>query len=284
MTGKIIDIHPHVISADTQKYPLAPVGGVRSGWSATRPVSFEQLVAAMDESRVDKAAIVHSSTTYGFDNSYVADCIAQLPGRFTGVYAIDVLHPDAVKTFDYWLSRGMGGIRLFTGGKTNQTSGDWIVNPRTFPIWHRAAEIGMTIAIQVAPPGLHLVEELLQRFPGVNIVLDHLARPVLEDGPPYAAADSLFALSRYDNLYLKITPRTFDLAQGGLATAETFFPQLVCAFGADHLAFGSNFPASEGPLSTLLAQARAGLSCLAEQDQAWIFAGTAQVLYPALAD
>src|SRR3954471_10579421 len=95
MPTKIIDIHPHIISPDTKRYPLSPLGGEQSGWSQTRPVTFEQLVAAMDEARVDQAAIVHSSTTYGYDNSYVADAVALQPQRFTGVFSVDVLAPDA---------------------------------------------------------------------------------------------------------------------------------------------------------------------------------------------
>ena len=35
-----------------------------------------------------------------------------------------------------------------------------------------------------------------ERFPKVRILLDHMARPVLDDGPPYAAAGSLFELAR----------------------------------------------------------------------------------------
>ena len=238
----------------------------------------------MDDAGVDKAAIVHSSTTYGFDNSYVADCVAQLPDRFIGVYAIDVLQPDAVATFDYWLSRGMAGIRLFTGGKTNQTTGEWLVDPRTFALWERSAELGMPIVIQTTPAGLPMVIELLERFPGVNIALDHLARPELEDGPPYKAASSLFALSRYDNLYLKLTPTACARFKSGNATPETFLPQLVTAFGANRIAFGSNYPASQGPLTQLVADMKTCLHCLADDHQAWILGKTAQVLYPALAD
>jgi predicted TIM-barrel fold metal-dependent hydrolase len=285
LTGsKIVDIHPHIIADDVATYPLAPVAGVRSEWSATRAVSFEQLVAEMDEAGVDKAAIVHSSTTYGFDNSYVADCVTRMPERFTGVYAIDVLQPDAVATFDYWLTRGMGGIRLFTGGKTRQTAGEWLVDPRTYAVWERAAELGMTIVIQTTPAGLWMIVELLQRFPGVNIALDHLARPAVEDGPPYQAADDLFALSRYENLFLKLTPTACTKIRSGNATPETFLPLLVSAFGADHIAFGSNYPASAGPLADLVAEMKACLGCLSEVDQNWIMSRTAQALYPALAD
>lgn len=93
----------------------------------------------MDEAGVAKAAIVHSSTTYGHNNAYVADSVARDPRRFTGVYSFDLLAPDALKTFDYWLAHGMGGIRLFTGGATHQSDGSWLVDPATFPIWERCA-------------------------------------------------------------------------------------------------------------------------------------------------
>ena len=284
MTPEIIDIHPHIISTDTDRYPIAPQHGHRSKWSATRPVTFEQMITEMDEAGVAKAAIVHSSTTYGANNSYVADSVARDPKRFTGVYSFDLLAPDAPKTFDYWLAHGMGGIRLFTGGATHQSDGSWLVNPATFPIWERCAEIGMTMAVQTTPDGLSMVAELAERFPKVNIALDHCGRPDIEDGPPYARCAGLFALSKYDNVFMKITPRTFDLAQAAPGGADAFFQRLVEVFGADHLAFGSNYPASAGPLKKLIDQGQACFASLSDDDRAWIWGRTAKVLYPMLAD
>ena len=69
----------------------------------------------------------------------------------------------------------------------------------------------------------------------------------------------------------------------GNATPETFFKKLVAEFGASRIAWGSNYPASEGPLSNLLAVARASLASLPQADRDWVFAKTAQSLYPALA-
>jgi predicted TIM-barrel fold metal-dependent hydrolase len=122
------------------------------------------------------------------------------------------------------------------------------------------------------------------RFPAVRIILDHCVRPVLDDGPPYAAAASLFGLARYRNIYLKLTPRIFAEARRGHATPETFFPRLAAEFGSSRLAWGSNYPSSEGTLPALLKTARASLACLPKVDLEWIFAKTAQTLYPALAD
>ena len=283
MTPEIIDIHPHIVSTDTVRYPIAPQSGHRSDWSATRAVTFEQLVMEMDESGVARAAIVHSSTTYGYDNSYVADCVALQPGRFCGVYSIDMLAPDALQAFDRWRTRGMGGIRLFTGGKTHQTDGSWLVDPRTFPVWERCADLGMTIVVQTTLPGLPMITQLARRFPTVRIAIDHCARPELDGGPPYAASAALFELAAHRNVYLKITPRVFDFAQAAPGGAEAFFPFLVKAFGADHLAFGSNYPASKGPLKKLVGQGHACLAALTDEQRGWIWGRTAGVLYPTLA-
>ena len=86
---EIIDIHNHVISSDTARYPLAPAGGKQSDWSRARPASAQALIAAMDEAGVAKSAVVHASTAYGFDNSYLADSVKANPSRFTGEHDND---------------------------------------------------------------------------------------------------------------------------------------------------------------------------------------------------
>jgi predicted TIM-barrel fold metal-dependent hydrolase len=279
-----IDIHPHIIANDAAHYPLAPLGGHQSDWSRTRPVMLEQLVAAMDESGVDKAAIVQASTCYGHDNSYVADAVAAFPQRFTGVFSVDVLAADAPERIRHWRSRGLTGMRLFTFGSTMSEQANWLDDPKSYPAWNCAGELGLSICLQMSAKAIPQAAAMAKRFPNVRIVLDHGARPVLEDGPPYSAAAGLFDLARYHNIYIKLTPRMFAESRRGKATPETFFPRLVSAFGAARLAWGSNYPSSEGKLPELLAVARNSIASLTKADQEWIFAGTAQVLYPALAD
>jgi L-fuconolactonase len=284
MPSRTIDIHPHVIADDEKRYPLAPLGGHQSDWSRTRPVTYEQMIAAMDAAGVDKAALVQASTCYGHDNSYVADAVAAYPTRFTGVFSVDVLAPDAPEKMRFWRDKGLTGMRLFTIGSTMKTQADWIDDPRVYPAWQAAGELGLSICMQMSQAALPQLVALVKRFPTVKVLLDHLARPVLEDGPPYAAAASLFDLAQYPGIYLKVTPRTFAECRNGKATPETFFKKLVAEFGAARIAWGSNYPSSEGPLSALLAVARASVISLPQSDQDWIFARTAQSLYPALAD
>jgi predicted TIM-barrel fold metal-dependent hydrolase len=279
----IIDIHPHIIASDSKRYPLAPLGGHQSDWSRTRPVSTEQMIAAMDKAGVDKSAIVQASTCYGHDNSYVADAVAAHPGRFTGVFSVDVLAPDAPERMRHWVGRGLTGMRLFTIGSTMPDQASWLDDPKTYPAWEAAGELGLSICLQMSAKAFPQMIKMTERFPKVRIILDHMARPVLEDGPPYAAAASLFDLARYPSVYLKLTPRSFIESRNGKATPESFFAKLVASFGAQRLAWGSNYPSSEGSLPELLALAKSSLASLPQGDRDWIFGKTAQTLYPALA-
>lgn len=278
-----VDIHPHVISDDADRYPLAPLFGKRSDWSQERPCTVETLIAAMDEAGVGKAAVVHSSTTYGFDNSYVADACAKYPGRLATVGSVDILQPDACDEIRRWVDRGLVGLRLFTGGSTKDFDPSDLEDERAFPAWELCGELGLSMCIQTGPIGLAPVAALARRFPNVPIILDHLGRPDVTDGAPYAKAQSLFDLAPLTSIYLKLTPRIMADAKRGAATPETLFPKLVQVFGADRMAWGSNFPSSEGTLMDILATAKDRLSSLSAVDQAKIFATTAQRLYPTLA-
>jgi L-fuconolactonase len=280
----IIDIHPHVVSPDTKRYPLAPLGGKQSSWSSERPTTYETLLKAMDDAGVDKAAIVHSSTAYGYDNSYAADAVLAVPSRFTGVYSIDVMAPDAVKTFDYWLGRGCTGMRLFTTGSTLPDQSTWFADPKTYPFWEHASARNIPVCMQMKQEGVPLLRQIMDRFPKVTMIIDHMARTPFEDGPPYAGAAEFLDLARYQQVYLKVTPINVTPKSWGKATPETFFGTLIDRFGASRIAWGSNFPNSLGTLSEIFNAARAAFSFAKASDQDWIFGKTALALYPALAD
>jgi L-fuconolactonase len=284
LSSSFVDIHPHVISDDEGRYPPAPLFGKRSDWSQERPSTVETLIASMDEAGVAKAAVVHSSTTYGFDNSYVVDACNRYPDRLIAVGSIDVLDPQAPAMIRDWVGRGLAGLRVFTGGSTKDFDPSELDDPRAYPAWELLGELRLTMCIQTGPVGLPAVTALARRFPSVPIILDHLGRPDVTDGPPYANAQSLFDLAEVESIYLKLTPRIMGDSKKGAATPETLFPKLVEVFGARRMAWGSNYPTSEGTLSEILATAQDRLATLSDEDRSWIFARTAQKLYPRLAD
>jgi L-fuconolactonase len=284
MSTRLIDIHPHIISPDAKRYPIAPLGGKRSEWSITRPVDFAGLVAQMEAAGIQKAAIVHSSTTYGYDNSYLADAITGHGDRFTGVFSVDIRAADATTQIRHWVGRGLTGLRLFAAGSTVKAGQEWIADPATYPSWSCCEEMRLPVAISMRQEGLPHLFDILARFPRVRIVIDHLLLSPIEDGPPYRDSAGLFSLAKYTNVFLKITTNNIRRCRAGLATPESFFGKLVDAFGASRLAWGSNFPNEKGTLVEQVQEARTALSFLPQAAQDGIFSVTAMALYPSLAD
>jgi L-fuconolactonase len=281
--GMLIDTHCHVIATDTQRYPLAPLFGKQSQWSAEHPLNYPDMVEADIAAGVDKAVLVQASSAYAFDNSYVADAVAAHPERFTGVFSIDVVAPDAVAKMKHWMGRGFTGMRIFTSGSTHAKQETFFADEAAFPAWQYASDQGLSVCMQMRVAGLPLLETVLRRFPRVRVILDHFARAEAADGPPFAAAAPLFALSKYSNVYLKLTHRPIEQSEKGKSTPQAFLGKAVSEFGAQRTIWGSNFPAADPPLPELIAMARKVLSFLPPGEQDWIFYKTAQSLYPALA-
>jgi L-fuconolactonase len=280
----VIDSHTHVISPDLARHPVAPVGGHQSEWSKLRPVDHDGLVAAMDRAGIAQAVVVQASTVYGHDCSYLVEAVCAHPGRFVGVFSIDSMADDAVDQMKRWLGEGLVGMRLFTTGSTMPGQAQWLGDPKSYPAWEYAEANQISVCLQMTMDGVPVLRDLLQRFPKVRVLLDHLARPDLSDEPPYAKAQALFDLARFPGVYLKLTNRTIAAAAQGASTPAAFISDVVGRFGADRVLWGSNFPAAEGALADLLTDAKAGVAGLTQDDRAMVFAGAARALYPQLAD
>jgi L-fuconolactonase len=278
-----IDIHTHVISSDTVRYPLAPLGGKQSTWSEERPTSAEDLLTAMDDAGVAKAAVVQASTAYSFDNSYAADSVGKAPDRLAGVCSVDFLAADAAERLEYWVrERGFVGVRLFSTGSTMPTQGEWLDDPRTRPAWAWCEANELPVCLQMQSTGIPQLEHILADFPRLIVVLDHAARPNLAGGPPYPNAGPLFALARHERIYLKITSNTFLRAEKEEGGPNGLMRALRDHFTTARMAWGSNFPATKGSLPELRAFAERQLDGFDEAEKAQFFGGTATRIYPAL--
>jgi predicted TIM-barrel fold metal-dependent hydrolase len=247
-------------------------------------VDAASLLQAIDDAGIARAVVVQASTVYGHDNRYVVDAVRAHPARFVGVYSIDALAPDAVERIDHWQAEGLSGFRLFTTGSTMPGQSDWLGHKDSYPAWAHAEKLGIPVCLQMTMDGLPALRSMLERFPRVRVLLDHCARPDLSDGAPFAQAKALFDMASFPGVFLKLTNRTLAAATAGKSNPRDFLDRIIDVFGAGRIAWGSNFPAAEGALPTLVATARDVLAGLPAHDQAMIFAGTAAAVYPALAE
>ncbi|WP_399892836.1 amidohydrolase family protein [Streptomyces sp. BBFR51] len=279
----IIDTHCHVIAGDQERYPWSPIGGKASAWATSRPVTTEDMAAHMDEAGILQSVLVQATTAYGYNNSYVLDSAAAHPERFLAVGTFDPL-ADAAADRLARAVRGtsLAGVRLFTSGSTVPTQGEWFAAPETYPFWRAAGELDVTVCLQLrlgAATG-QLVD-VLERFPGVRVLLDHIGYPDIASGPARAGKE-VAQLAGHPNLHLKLTHRNLEPLHAAGEEAIEFLAPVVDAFGAGRIAWGSNLPAAEQSLPELVDLARTVLAPLPATAQQEIFAGTARRLYSSL--
>jgi predicted TIM-barrel fold metal-dependent hydrolase len=173
---------------------------------------------------------------------------------------------------------------LFTSGSTVPTQGEWFAAPETEEFWRRAGELDVTVCLpmRLGPATPQLVS-VLERYPTVKVLLDHMGYPDIAASPARAGKE-VADLARFPGLHLKLTHRNLERLHDAGDQAADFLGPVLDAFGAERIAWGSNCPAAEQSLPELLDLARSVLSPLPGEARAAIFAGTARRLYPGLND
>lgn len=269
------DTHVHAISRDMDSYPLKPLGGNQSDWSKTRPVDVDGLIEHLDLAGVDQAVLVQASTAYGYDNRYAADALAAHPDRLVGVCSVDFLSDTAVADLRYWIEdRGFSGVRIrVSDGLTKvSTPGLGLSDERMQPVWDYVGRARIPVCVQMHSKDTAKLVEVLRAHPDTTVLLDHAGRPDASGGPPYDKLAELGQLAEFPGVHLKVTPSALRRlhAEPG-ADVTDVLKRLVQDFGSDHVMWGSDFPAFDGPLS----DARAAI----EREFAWLDQGArAEVL------
>ncbi|MGP2438939.1 amidohydrolase family protein [Streptomyces sp. JW3] len=278
-----VDTHTHIISPDTAAYPAAPLGGHRSDWSRERPVDIDGLLRQADAAAVDHLVIVQASTVYGFDNSYVADQLTRHADRVSGVCSVDFLSPGAVDDLRHWIDeRGFTGVRIRAADGTTAvpTPGRGLDDERMAPVWQFLSERRVPVCVQMHAQHAPILAGLLQQYPGLTVILDHAGRPRLDAGaPPYPDAPGLPPLHATGRVFVKLTPPAVLRAQREAGSAAPLVATLIEEFGAAHVMWGSNYPASAGKLAELADLVKEQLPALDAADLALVAGGTAARLY-----
>lgn len=279
------DTHTHAISTDTETYPIQPLGGTRSDWSQQRPVDVDGLIRSLDQAGIERAALVHASTVYGFDNRYAADALTKHPDRLVGVCAVDFLAETAVDDLRYWIEeRGFSGVRIRVSDGTTKvpTPGAGVSDERMQAVWDYVAEHAVPVCIQMHSKDAQKLVDVLEPRPNLTVLLDHAGRPNAAGGPPYPHLAELGQLARFTGVHLKLTPPALRrLEEEPGADVTEVLRQLVSTFGPGRLMWGSNFPASAGPLGELRDRIVDRLSWLDGESRAAVLGGNAARIYGA---
>ena len=272
----VVDSHVHVWSDDVDRYPWQPPPGFTP---PDAPGSVELLLRLMDESGVSKAVLVQTNN-YGWDHSYVLDCCRRHPERLTVVGLVDPADPDTPHTLEQLVRvGGVRGLRLLP----YHTPSDWgwLNHPSLYPLWDKAAELGIPTNLAVRPYQMQALEDMVMRFPGVKVIVDHLGTQNPEESPTFPSAQSLLRLADYPNAYVKVSGFRLS-SKGGYPYLDLteLVERTYDRFGAARMMWGSDFPYAHQAEGYARALSFVDLlAFLSASDREWLLGKTALSLY-----
>jgi Amidohydrolase len=191
----VVDTHMHVWTNDVAHFPFAhpydsnfkppPVAG-----------SVEMLLDEMDRHAIGYAVLVQV-IYYGWDNAYVAHCVKRHPQRFRAQGLIDPTDPQVASKLEYWMREhrltGMRFSPIYYQGRD-----EWITSDAHRRLWKKAEALKAIFNFFIAANQLAKLETMLADYPGVKVVIDHLARVDLTAADPAqeVAVDSPGSISQ----------------------------------------------------------------------------------------
>ncbi|HJP31054.1 MAG TPA: amidohydrolase family protein [Candidatus Latescibacteria bacterium] len=247
-----VDVHVHVFDRLRPEFPR----GVSALAPADREATAEQLLAEMGEADIDKAVLIDMGGTDIEQHNYVAHCVRTWPDRFTATGLVDVADPAAAdRLTELYEATPIEGIRL--GGGLGDPAAEQAEDLTAYPLFQRAAELGVNINLYGRSDGVASMELLVAAFPGINISLDHLGicpstplvpdawvRPRFEQEPlPPATYEQILGLARYDNVHVKVSGEyAFSKAAYPYADMKPMVERVYETFGPERMMWCTDFP------------------------------------------
>ena len=201
----VVNAAEHAWVINDPKYPInaelatCPTGLPKYDYSA------EFLLSEMKTYKVDHVVISHVCY-YGRNNEYASYCVKTYPGKFAaiGLLVGHRLHspsdPENASRLERLMREGgLVGLRL---SPIYDPKVVWLNDPVSYPLWKKCEELNGVFNIFLAPHQVGQVADMAARFPGVNVVIDHMAMIDI-NAPDAEGFGPLLGLAKYPNVYVR---------------------------------------------------------------------------------
>jgi L-fuconolactonase len=120
---------------------------------------------------------------------------------------------------------------------------DWMLRPAVAASLRVLETLGLTFDALVRPPHLPNLRRVLERHPGLRVVIDHAAKPEIAAGRLTAWAVDMRALARETTAWVKLSGLVTEAGPDwSVDRLRPYVDHLLEHFGSDRLIFGSDWP------------------------------------------
>lgn len=236
----IIEWNAHMFSRDLRRYPFHPdavyVPDVAGFPDDPLPAYLERL----RQEGIDRAVLVHPEP-YGDDHRLILDCLAREPERLRGACLFYPKDPGAPGKLAALVAREPQIVAVrFHAHRGKEQYLDSFADAGVRALWRQAAELGLIVELHIGPNYAAQAAEAIRSFPGVAVLIDHLAEPVMGNAVEYA---EVLRLARFPNVYMKLSGLEHISGAAPLYPDVKPFTRLVADhFGPDRLVWGGGTP------------------------------------------
>jgi L-fuconolactonase len=275
----IVDSHQHFWDLDRFDYPWMTddVEPIRRNFG---PRDLEPLLA---ERGVDRTVIVQAIASVD-ETRYLLEIAAQTD-FVSGVVGWADLTDPGVGAVVADLRSGEGGHYLV--GIRHQVHDEadpaWLLRDEVQRGLRELARAELSYDLLVRPRELPAALRTARAQPGLRLVVDHIAKPPIEDGDVEEWARAMAPFAELDNVYCKLSGMVTEADWEAWKPHDLvpYVQRVVGWFGEDRLMFGSDWPvcllaASYGEVMDALDGALGGLG---KRARAKIYGGNAVAFY-----
>ncbi len=248
--------------------------------STNRPTEVgpvERVIDFMDRFNVDITVLIQCMY-HGYDNSYMCHCMDRFPDRLRGVALIDPKKPDAPAIMErLFKDHRVQGMRLYP---ISDEDASWLSAADQHPLWEMAKSLGVPFIWFGRCDQMPHLEPMLERFPEVKIIIDHLGEPILDEGID-GSFQNLLRLSKNSNVYVKCT--RIDGISGEPSPYENLHPWIKAvyeSYGANRMlactGFMNNPPGDDALGFRVIEEV---FPFFTAEDKEWILGKTAASIY-----
>ena len=179
---RVVDTHVHVWPLDDAPGHRPAADARIRAPKAAAPV--EWLVQDMDEYGIQHCVLVQSSA-FGWDNTYMVECLERYPGLFRAIGLVDPLDAANAGALERWVGRG--SLASASTRCTTRTSRRGSIAGRTTRCGTRRGATGAIMQFHIRPHHAVPLARMIERHPSVRVVIDHIGKPDVVETPPYAS-------------------------------------------------------------------------------------------------
>ncbi|GHH97838.1 amidohydrolase [Neobacillus kokaensis] len=199
----------------------------------------EDLLPSLEKHFISGTVLVQAAPTYE-ETQY----LLSLYERFEWIYGVvgwlDLASPAFPEQLDLLMKQqGIVGLRPML---QDIEKSDWILQEQVIDNLKLLINYNLPLDLLITERHIPYIEVLLETLPALRVVIDHLAKPVIDKNAFTKWQEDMDKLAKFPHVWCKLSGFMTLADSWEIAEFKPYIQYIVQAFGPSRIMFGSDWP------------------------------------------